>query len=54
MFNEICKLEWKNTLGFDFVQEEALYGPLTKYNAVVDRVLKKYPHLDYKKVYHAG
>lgn len=31
-----------------------MYGSLNKYNAVVDRVLKKYPHLDYKKVYHAG
>jgi hypothetical protein len=31
-----------------------MYGSLEKYDAVVNRVLKKYPHLDYKKVYHAG
>ncbi len=31
-----------------------MYGSLNKYNSVVDKVLKKYPHLDYKKVYHEG
>jgi len=41
-------------VGFDFVQEESLYGSLDRYNNIVDKVLKKFPHLDYKKVYHAG
>lgn len=54
MFQQICALQWDKTLGFDFVQEQALYGSLEKYNAIVDKVLKRHPHLDYKKVYHAG
>ncbi len=54
MFQQICQLNWDKTLGFDFVQEQALYGSLERYNAIVDKVLKRHPHLDYKKVYHAG
>jgi hypothetical protein len=54
MFTKICQLNWSKTVGFDFVQEESLYGSLDRYNNIVDKVLKKFPHLDYKKVYHAG
>lgn len=54
MFTKICELNWKKTVGFDFVQEEAKYGSLERYNNIVDKVLRKFPHLDYKKIYHAG
>lgn len=36
------------------MQEEDPYGSLDKYDRVADRVLERFPELDYKKVYHAG
>ena len=47
-------MNWGKTLGFDLVQEEDAYGSLQAYDDVVSKVLAKYPHLNYKKVYHAG
>lgn len=41
-------------LGIDFVQQEDPYGSMEPYIRVGDRVLKKYAHMNYKKVYHAG
>ncbi len=54
VFSKVCDLNWDKTIGLDFVQQEDLYGDLESYDKVVDRVLAKYPHLNYKKVYHAG
>lgn len=54
VFSKVCDLDWDKTIGFDFVQQEDLYGDLESYDRVVDKVLAKYPHLNYKKVYHAG
>lgn len=52
--SKVCELRWSKTVGIDFVQEEDPYGSLSKYDAVADKVLMKYPDLDYKKCYHAG
>lgn len=41
-------------MGLDFVQDENLYASLDKYDEIADKVLMRYPHLDYKKCYHAG
>lgn len=38
----------------DYVQQEDLFGSLEDYDKIIDKVLSKYPDLDYKKVYHAG
>lgn len=54
IFTKVCDYNWDKTIGFDFVQQEDLYGELDSYDKCVDRVLAKYPHLNYKKVYHAG
>lgn len=54
LFVKICELNWDKTIGLDFVQQEDMFGPLEDYDPIVDRVLARYPHLDYKKVYHAG
>jgi adenosine deaminase len=47
-------LNWDKTIGLDFVQEEDLFGSLEEYDPIIDKVLARHPHLDYKKVYHAG
>lgn len=47
-------MNWDKTLGFDLVQEEDAFGSLKSYDEVVSKVLAKHPHLNYKKVYHAG
>ena len=31
-----------------------MFGSLTEYDPIIDKVLAKFPKLDYKKVYHAG
>lgn len=54
LFTRICELNWSKTIGFDFVQEEDLYGGLDVYDKIVDKVLKKFPNCHYKKIYHAG
>ena len=54
LFTKICNLNWDKTIGLDFVQQEDLFGSMTEYDPIIDRVLARYPHLDYKKVYHAG
>ena len=54
MLDKACSYEWKNMIGIDFVQEEDPHGSMEPYIRVGDRVLKKYAHLNYKKVYHAG
>lgn len=54
IFVKICELNWDKTIGLDFVQQEDSFGSLADYDKIVDRVLAKYPKLDYKKVYHAG
>lgn len=54
LFTRICQLNWDKTIGLDFVQQEDLFGSLQEYDPIIDRVLERYPHLDYKKVYHAG
>lgn len=47
-------MNWDKTIGLDFVQEEDPYGSIDKYDRVADKVLMNFPHLPYKKVYHAG
>lgn len=54
LFTKVCELNWDKTIGLDFVQQEDMFGSLTEYDPIIDKVLSKYPHLDYKKVYHAG
>lgn len=41
-------------IGIDFVQQEDPYGSMEPYIRVGDRIVKKWAHLDLKKVYHAG
>lgn len=50
----MCESEWDKTIGLDFVQQEDMFGSLLEYDPIIDKVLAKFPHLDYKKVYHAG
>lgn len=54
LFDKICQLNWDKTIGLDFVQQEDAFGSLELYDPIIDKVLNRYPHLDYKKVYHAG
>lgn len=54
IFEKICQLNWDKTIGLDFVQQEDLFGSLEEYDPIIDKVLARHPHLDYKKVYHAG
>ena len=54
IFTKVCELNWDKTIGLDFVQQEDMFGSQTEYDPIVDKVLAKYPHLNYKKVYHAG
>jgi len=42
------------TIGIDFVQQEDPYGSMEPYIRVGDAIVKKYAHLNLKKVYHAG
>jgi hypothetical protein len=41
-------------VGIDFVQQEDPYGSMEPYIRVGDRIVKKWAHLELKKVYHAG
>lgn len=50
----IFALNWNKTVGIDFTQEEELYGGIEKYDAIVNKVLKKHPESSIHKVYHAG
>jgi adenosine deaminase len=55
MFEMACRTNWKRLVGFDYVQEEDKYESLASYDPIIDRVLKRYPHLAHlKKAYHAG
>jgi hypothetical protein len=54
LFTKICELNWDKTIGLDFVQQEDYFAPLENYDPIIDKVLAKFPHLEYKKVYHAG
>jgi adenosine deaminase len=55
IFREACDNNWNKLIGFDFVQEEDKYDSLERFDPIVDKVLRDYPHLSHlKKVYHAG
>ena len=54
MLEEVCKLNWSKTIGFDFTQEEDKYGTLDRYDSILNKVLEKYPEREYSKIYHAG
>ena len=54
ILRKICQVNWNKTIGLDFVQEEDPYGSIEKYDKIADKVLMDFPHLDYKKCYHAG
>ena len=54
ILRKICQINWKKTVGLDFVQEEDPYGSIEKYDKIADKILMEFPHLDYKKCYHAG
>lgn len=41
-------------IGIDFVQQEDPYGSMEPYIRVGDKIVKKWAHLNLKKVYHAG
>lgn len=50
----VCSLNWKLTVGIDFVQEEDPYGSLKRFDKIADKVLEDYPDQLLKKCYHAG
>lgn len=52
--DKACSYEWKRMIGIDFVQQEDPYGSMEPYIRVGDRIVKKWSHLNLKKVYHAG
>mgnify|MGYP003418271703 FL=1 len=54
MLDKACSYEWERMVGIDFVQQEDPYGSMEPYIRVGDRILKKWAHLNLKKVYHAG
>lgn len=51
---KICELNWSKAVGIDFFQEEDLYGSLYKYDAIIEKVMAKYPGIRFWKCYHAG
>lgn len=54
ILRKVCNLNWKLTVGIDFVQAEDPYGSLEKYDKIADKVLGDYPDQWLKKCYHAG
>jgi hypothetical protein len=51
---KICELNWSRTIGVDFIQEEDLYGSISQYDAILERVMADYPSVRLWKCYHAG
>lgn len=52
--SRVCELNWERTIGIDFIQEEDLYGSISKYDAILEKVMANYPTTRLWKVYHAG
>ncbi len=50
----MCELNWSRTIGIDFIQEEDLYGSISKYDAILEKVMVNYPNVRLWKCYHAG
>jgi hypothetical protein len=58
LFTKICELNWTKTIGFDLlgfdIVDEENVCLISDHDRMVTKVLEKFPHLNYKKVYHAG